>query len=74
MPTSLQDPVRAKRQREALRGSIPATDFDKDFDNEREWWGLWLGGPLLALTVIAGLIGLVLGLAELYQALTLAMR
>ena len=57
MPTSLQDPGRAKLQ----RGSIPPTDFDK----EREWWGLWIGGPLLALVAIAGLVALVIGLAEL---------
>ena len=62
MPTSAQDPQQAQRQ----RGSVIPTDFDK----EREWWGLWLGGPLLALTVIAALVGLVVGMAELWEWLT----
>ena len=59
MPTSAQDPRQAKRQRSLIAPT--------DFDNEREWWGLWLGGPLLALTVIAALVGFIVGAAELWD-------
>lgn len=51
MPTSLQDPQRAKRQ----RGSVPPTEWDK----EREWVPLWLAGPIVALASIGGLITII---------------
>ena len=54
-PTSRQDPERAQRQREALRGSMPPSEWDK----EREWLPLWLMGPVLALVATVGLIGLI---------------
>jgi len=48
MPTSLQDPERARLQRlQTLQ------------HEEREWMPLWLAGPFLALTVIFGAIGLI---------------
>lgn len=51
MPTSLQDPQRAKRQREETLREDP-------FLSEKEWVPLWLAGPLLGLLFIFGAIGL----------------
>lgn len=49
MPTSAEDPVGAKRQRD----SLPPTDWDKD----SEWLPLWLMGPVLAVSTVVALIG-----------------
>ena len=54
-PTSLQNPKMARQQRL----------IDQTL-HEREWVPLWLAGPLVALVAIAGLIGVVMMLAELY--------
>ena len=53
-PTSASDPKRARQQR-LIDPSL----------HERELIPLWLAGPLVALVAMVGLIGLVIGAAEL---------
>ena len=56
-PTSLQDPEMARRQLRTIDQTL----------HEREWFPLWLAGPVVALVAMLGLIGAVMLLAELYR-------
>ncbi len=60
-PTSLQDPEKALRQLASELWSIDQALC------EREWFPLWLAGPVVALVAMLGLIGIAMLLAEVYR-------